>query len=131
MLKVPNAALRFKPTDAEIAALKAARQATATSTTSTARPDRKAWSGTRSGNSNFGTLYYLDANGKLAVARVKTGINDGSTTEITGRNIKEGMQVIAGTVGPTTTAQTSTAAATPFQGSQQGGAQRGGERGGF
>jgi HlyD family secretion protein len=136
VLKVSNSALRYKPTDAEVAALKAARQATATSTTSTATSTARSGrngSGTRS--SNFGTLYYLDANGKLAVARVKTGINDGSTTEITGKTIKEGMQVIAGTVTPTsTTAQTSTAPASPFQGSQQqqGGAQRGGgQRGGF
>ena len=136
VLKVSNSALRYKPTDVELAALKASRQATTTSTTSTtstARPDRKAWSGTRgTGSSNFGTLYYLDANGKLAVARVKTGINDGSTTEITGRNIKEGMKVIAGTINPAaTTAQTSTAPASPFQGGQAGGGQRGGARGGF
>ena len=136
VLKVSNSALRYKPTDAEVAALKAARQATTTSTTSTTSTARAARSGrtggARTGNSNFGTLYYLDDNGKLAVARVKTGINDGSTTEITGRTIKEGMKVIAGTVNPTaTTAQTSTAPASPFQGGQQGGGQRGGGRGGF
>lgn len=141
VLKVSNSALRYKPTDAEVAALKAARPATATSatstvTTSTTTSARSGRNGaTRTGSSNFGTLYYLDANGKLAVARVKTGINDGSTTEITGKTIKEGMKVIAGTVSPTTTAtaQTSTAPASPFQGGQQqGGAQRGGGgRGGF
>jgi len=141
VLKVSNSALRYKPTDVELVALKAAQQATATATatsttstaTSTARSGRNG--GTRTGSSNFGTLYYLDVNGKLAVARVKTGINDGSTTEITGKTVKEGMKVIAGTVSPTatTTAQTSTAPATPFQGSQQqGAAQRGGGgRGGF
>jgi HlyD family secretion protein len=136
VLKVSNSALRFKPTDAELAALKAARQTTATSTTSTttstARSGRNG--GTRTGSSNFGTLYYLDANGKLAVARVKTGINDGTSTEITGKAITEGMKVIAGTITPTTTtAATSTAPASPFQGGQQqGGAQRGGGgRGGF
>ncbi|MEA2342563.1 MAG: HlyD family secretion protein, partial [Thermoanaerobaculia bacterium] len=136
VLKVSNSALRYKPTDAELAALKASRQATttstaATSTTTSARSGRNG--GTRTGSSNFGTLYYLDANGKLAVARVKTGINDGSTTEVTGKTIKEGMKVIAGTITPTTTAAaTSTAPATPFQGGQQqGGAQRGGGRGGF
>ena len=66
------------------------------------------------------------------MARVKTGINDGSTTEITGKTIKEGMKVIAGTATPTaTTAQTTTTAASPFQGGQQqGGGQRGGGRGG-
>jgi HlyD family secretion protein len=134
VLKVSNSALRYKPTDAEVAALKASRQATSTSTTSTATSTaRSGRTGTGTRSSNFGTLYYLDADGKLAVARVKTGINDGSTTEITGKAIKEGMKVIAGTVSPTTTAtaQTSTAPASPFQGSQQGGAQRGGGRGGF
>jgi HlyD family secretion protein len=137
VLKISNSALRYKPTDAEVAALKSARQATSTSTTSTATSTARSGrnGGTRTGSSNFGTLYYLDANGKLAVARVKTGINDGSTTEITGKTIKEGMKVIAGTVSPTTatTAQTSTAPASPFQGGQQqGGAQRGGgQRGGF
>jgi HlyD family secretion protein len=143
VLKVSNSALRYKPTDAEAAALKAARPTTATSTTSTAKTSTAKTAtttsarsgrngGARTGSSNFGTLYYLDANGKLAVARVKTGINDGSTTEITGKTIKEGMQVIAGTINPTaTTAQTSTAPASPFQGSQQGGGQRGGGRGGF
>ncbi|MGA8810367.1 MAG: efflux RND transporter periplasmic adaptor subunit [Thermoanaerobaculia bacterium] len=140
VLKVSNAALRYKPTDAEVAALKAAHPATSTSTASTtsttttsARSGRSG--GTRTGGSSFGTLYYLDANGKLAVARVKTGLNDGSTTEITGKTIKEGMKVIAGTISPTatTTAQTSTAPASPFQGGQQqGGGQRGGGgRGGF
>jgi HlyD family secretion protein len=135
VLKVSNSALRFKPTDAELAALKAARQTTATSTTSTTSTARSGRNGgTRTGSSNFGTLHYLDANGKLAVARVKTGINDGSTTEITGKTITEGMKVIAGTITPTTTtAATSTAPASPFQGGQQqGGAQRGGGgRGGF
>src|SRR4051794_5812029 len=134
VLKVSNSALRYKPTDAEVAALKAARQATTTPTTSTATSTARAGrtGGARTGSSNFGTLYDLDANGKLAVARVKTGINDGSTTEITGRDVKEGMKVIAGTVGATATAQTSTAPASPFQGGQQqGGAQRGGARGGF
>jgi len=137
VLKVPNAALRFKPTDAELAALKAARQKTATSTstastTSTTTSGRRgSWSGTHSGSSNFGTLYYLDANGTLAVARVKTGINDGSNTEVTGRNIKEGMKIIAGTVGTTQTAATTTTSASPFQSGQQSGGQRGGGRGGF
>jgi HlyD family secretion protein len=136
VLKVSNAALRYKPTDAEVAALKAARPATTTSTTSTTTTTsaRSGRSGARTGGSSCGTLYSLDANGKLAVARVKTGLNDGSTTEITGKTIKEGMKVIAGTISPTatTTAQTSTAPASPFQGGQQqGGGQRGGGRGGF
>jgi HlyD family secretion protein len=115
--------------------LKASRQATTTSSTATTSTTTSARSGrtggARTGSSSFGTLYYLDANGKLAVARVKTGINDGSTTEVTGRNIKEGMKIIAGTVGTTQTAAKTTTSASPFQSGQQSGGQRGGGRGGF
>jgi HlyD family secretion protein len=141
VLKVTNAALRYKPTDAQLAALKAQYAKTATtSTTGTNAPNgtqtaggQQRTRGARTGSSNFGTLYYLDQNGKLAIARVKTGLNDGTETEITGRNITEGMKVIAGTINPSQTASTSTAPASPFSGGQQqqGGGARGGARGGF
>jgi hypothetical protein len=64
------------------------------------------------------------------MSRVKTGITDGTTTEISGANISEGMKVIAGTVSATQPAQTTTSA-TPFQSGQQGGQRGGGGRGGF
>lgn len=141
VLEVPNAALRYKPSDAELAALKA-QQKTAPSTstgTATTGTDGTAPRGANRGAGNrgtraagspgFGTLYYLDGNGKLAMTRVRTGITDGSMTEISGRNVTEGMKVIAGTISATQPAQTSTSA-TPFQpGQQQGGGQRGGGRG--
>jgi HlyD family secretion protein len=143
VLEVSNAALRYKPADAELAALKA-RQKTAPSTstsTATAKtgtdgvPSRGANRGAGNrgarggGSPGFGTLYYLDGNGKLAMTRVRTGITDGAMTEISGRNVTEGMKVIAGTVSATQPAQTTTSA-TPFQpGQQQGGGQRGGGRG--
>src|SRR5256885_1601250 len=105
VLQVPNAALRFKP--------------------ATPLPSASPSAGmTRKG----GTLYYLDANGKLAVARVRTGVTDGTITEVTGKNLTEGMKVIAGTTSAAQSAQTSTSA-TPFQSGQQ--QQRGGARGGF
>ena len=133
VLEVPNSALRFKPTDAQLAELKAQQQKTSTAetTTTTTTRDRSAYR-SRSGNgaagSSFGTLYYLDANGKLAMARVRTGVSDGTITEVTGRTLKEGMKVIAGNVSATQSAQTSTSS-TPFQSGQQ--QQRGGARGGF
>jgi HlyD family secretion protein len=144
VLKVANSALRFKPTDAELATLKAQSAKTATTatstttttttTTTTAAGAARATRGPRTGVSNSGTLYYLDANGKLAVTRVKTGINDGTETEITGKDITDGMKVIAGTVSTTQTATTTTGAS-PFgatstqqQQQQRGG---GGGRGGF
>jgi HlyD family secretion protein len=135
VLKVSNSALRYKPTDAELAALKASttqKTSTASSTTqaTTTAPRAARAASTGTTRSSFGTLYYLDANGKLAVDRVHTGINDGTTTEISGKNVTEGMKVIAGTVSATQTAQaTTTTSAAPFQSGQQGG-QRG-ARGGF
>jgi len=105
VLRVPNAALRFKP--------------------ATPLPSVSPSAGmTRKG----GTLYYLDANGKLAVARVRTGVTDGTITEVTGKNLTDGMKVIAGTVSATQSAQTTTTSFTPFQSGQQ---QRGGARVGF
>jgi hypothetical protein len=41
-------------------------------------------------------LWYLDDKGELAVERVRTGITDGTRTQITGRNVKEGQQIIIG-----------------------------------
>jgi len=98
--------------------------------TGTAGAAARAARGPRTGVSNSGSLYYLDANGKLAMTRVKTGINDGTETEITGNNITDGTKVIAGTVSTTQTATTTTKGASPF-GATSTQQQRGGGRGGF
>jgi HlyD family secretion protein len=45
---------------------------------------------------NVAMLWYLDESGKLAVARVRTGITDGTRTEIMGKAIEAGQQVIIG-----------------------------------
>jgi len=134
VLRVANAALRYKPSDAELAALKATQPkgvastpATSATTTTAAFGQRAAGRGARSGSSSGGTLYSIDTNGELAMTHVRTGITDGAMTEISGKNVSEGMKVIAGTVS-TTQAQTTTSP-TPFQSGQQGG-QRG-PRGGF
>ena len=77
----------------------------------------------------MGTLYVADAKGILTPIRVRTGLTDGSETEVRGRDLKEGMKVVAGTSQPQSAATTSNAS--PFQsGNQQ--QQRGGPRpGGF
>ncbi|HUQ79712.1 MAG TPA: efflux RND transporter periplasmic adaptor subunit, partial [Gemmatimonadaceae bacterium] len=53
--------------------------------------------GTRSrasgGRGSMAQLWYVAANGKPAVVRVRTGLSDGQNTEVTGQNLKEGMQV--------------------------------------
>jgi HlyD family secretion protein len=99
VLKVSNAALRFRP--ASVAVTK-----------------------TRSSS-----LYYLDAKGAVASINVRTGITDGSNTEVSGQNLKVGMKVITGTVQPATASTQTTTSATPFNSGsqqQQGGGRRGG-----
>ncbi|HKO16633.1 MAG TPA: efflux RND transporter periplasmic adaptor subunit [Gemmatimonadaceae bacterium] len=72
-------------------------------------------------------LWYLNKAGKLAVARVRTGLTDGQSTQITTRDssITPGMQVIVGVTDGKTAAASNTSAS-PFQ--PQGGR---GPRGGF
>jgi HlyD family secretion protein len=74
VLKVANAALRFKPETAAAAAAPTQRR-------------RRA-----------GTLYVVDAQGQPSAIQVQTGITDGAITEIRGGDVKEGMKVIAGTM---------------------------------
>jgi HlyD family secretion protein len=73
-----------------------------------------------------GVLYYLDATGKLKIMRVRTGITNGQETVVMGKDLKEGMQIIAGVTGGTE----ATSTANPFQQQQQGGG-RGFRPGGF
>jgi len=124
VLEVPNAALRYKPTDAT-SVMPSRNDGEASPASQRTRGSLASLGMTRG---SFGTLYYLDANGKLAMTHVRTGVTDGTTTEVRGRDLKEGMKVIAGTLSATQNAQTSTSA-TPFGANQQGG-QRG-PRGGF
>jgi HlyD family secretion protein len=71
---------------------------------------------------NRGTLWFTDANGKLDVMFVRTGITDGTNTEIRGREAAEGQKVIAGV---TTAAAAATAAtSSPFQQQRQSGPPR-------
>ncbi|HSY50054.1 MAG TPA: efflux RND transporter periplasmic adaptor subunit [Thermoanaerobaculia bacterium] len=140
VLKVSNAALRFKPTDAQLAQLgvqKAALPATTTTaTTSTIsaadRAARKAAGGGQ--RPAIATLYYVDSNGNLASATVATGVTDGTSTEIKTKGtsaIKEGTRVVAGITSASTpaAAASTTTSATPF--GQSSAPQRPAGRGGF
>jgi HlyD family secretion protein len=120
VLKVPNAALRFRPATT---AKSPTATSTATTTSRTQRTQRAA------GSSRGGSLYFLDAEGKVQRVRVQTGITDGTTTEVRGEGLSDGMKVIAGAASGTE--QAATTSAVPFGGQQQGGQQRGGGRGGF
>lgn len=124
VLTVANSALRFRPSEELQAEAKknspaangqGARQQTAGST-STAAP--RARSGQRSRNGSFGTLYYIDADGKLKLTRVRTGISDSTVTEISGREVKEGMKIILGTNQPASQSASQQQSSSPF-GQQQ------------
>jgi HlyD family secretion protein len=142
VLKVPNAALRYKPTDEVLArfgptpASGGAGAAAATTTAALpgagaggtrARRSEGGASGSGSGSRN-GTLYTLDAKGKLQAVRVRTGITDGLFTEVEGRNVTEGMNVIDGLVSASKTPAAATS--NPMGGAQQQGG-RGRPGGGF
>jgi len=76
--------------------------------------------GGRQGRSGMTMLWYVDETGNLAIAPVRTGITDGQSTEIMGRTIEPGMQVIAGV----SQGETPSASTNPFQSQQQGGRRR-------
>ncbi len=126
---VPNAALRFRPTESMMAvlqerfqAMREQRQAAGDTTQADQRGARgrpgaaggAAAGGAPAGgaqvggggfpgagafggrNSNAAMLWYVDESGALQIARARTGITDGSSTEIIGRDITDGMKIIAG-----------------------------------
>lgn len=74
-LKVPNAALRFKPSEALIAG-----------------GSQRA----RTANGNWHAVYVPGKDAKAHPARVETGISDGSYTEVVRGDLREGDPVIVG-----------------------------------
>ena len=153
VLKVPTGALRFQPTQEMVAQMRAEYAASHDSNGGSARAGSTAGgsaagagrggngdtgragagrAGGRSGNggqrpTDVGMLWYVGKDGKLAVARVHTGLTDGQYTEVSGPNLQENMQIIAAVTGGSMAAG---GAQNPFS-AQQGRGGRGGFRGGF
>jgi HlyD family secretion protein len=151
VLQVPNAALRFRPTEEMLAKLQAepaaGREQRGTGEGAEARRGQRSAetaSGPRGGGPQAGApagargnrgggrmpadvarLFYLDEAGQLKVARVRTGITDGSMTEIRGEGIEPGTKIIAGTAQPATTSTSNN----PFN--NRGSAPAGPRRGAF
>jgi HlyD family secretion protein len=73
-----------------------------------------------SSRGGFAQLWYVGANGKPAVMRVRTGLSDGQNTQVMGQELKEGMQVIIGTSTATTTTSTTQTTTSPFQQQRRG-----------
>ncbi|HEU4563204.1 MAG TPA: efflux RND transporter periplasmic adaptor subunit [Gemmatimonadaceae bacterium] len=117
VLMVPNAALRFRPTGEMLAAAgrgestgRAASGANGTRSRGDSARARRAdglggagamsGAGSRPRSGSVGTLWYVGADGKPAMMRVRTGLSDGQRTQVQGQALREGMQVIVGTNQP-------------------------------
>lgn len=120
VLTVPNAALRFRPTPAMLAEVRKTDSAAAVTTQgdrhASARPNDGA-SGAAGQARERAVLWYLDAGGHLARMPVQTGLSDGQRTEISGKELKEGLNVIVGVSQASGGPQTSS----PFQSPARGG----------
>jgi HlyD family secretion protein len=104
-LRVPNAALRFRPPGVEVDR----------PVPGGGNPPGAQGPGTRqnpapggraaAASAQNGRIWILSAEGKPALVRVQTGISDGQSTEVLGDAIKEGQRVIvgAGTAGDQST----------------------------
>jgi HlyD family secretion protein len=152
VLTVPNAALRYRPSAEQMAAVAGHARVPVASDSAQGRArtvaDSATWrarranadsegrasgtsGGARSSRGSIGTLWTVDASGKLTPIRVRTGLSDGQKTEVQGRELKEGMRVVVGTASGAQGASQSAQSTSPFQ-PQGGGMRRGpGGPGGF
>ncbi|MEW5922855.1 MAG: efflux RND transporter periplasmic adaptor subunit [Candidatus Zixiibacteriota bacterium] len=113
-LVVPNSALRYQPSEEEMAQAfekrQAARAAMPVDSTQ-ARPPLGPTGDRPTGErpQDAGQVWYLGDDGSLAMAMVRTGITDGTNTEIVlSRDLKEGMEVITSEGSTKTTTSSST-----------------------
>ncbi|MCP4574063.1 MAG: efflux RND transporter periplasmic adaptor subunit [bacterium] len=133
---VQNAALRYRPDQEVMMAVMERKRAARQSRGGTARPDSArasegAGAGARPGGGQgggiaamasgglpdgMGMLWTVDESGEIDLIMVRTGISDGTNTQVRGRNLEAGTQIIAG-VSRSTTATTSS----PFQQNQSAG----------
>lgn len=139
VLQVANAALRFRPDQETMTAVLERKRAEfqsrgapggagADSARAGGRPGGGAQAGGAHGGgmpgggmnggmpANRGVLWFTDPDGKLDAMFVRTGITDGTNTEIRGRDLEAGRQVIAGV---SSTAAPAAASGSPFQQTQQ------------
>lgn len=120
VLAVPNAALRFRPTDEMLAALRERRsvERSGQSDARTRQTGERQGEGKATGEaaSDVVLLWHLDAEGRPAATPVRTGISDGRSTEIEALKaaIEPGLQVIAGV----SSGSSSTSSTNPFQNQQ-------------
>jgi len=120
VLLVPNAALRFRPTEAMIAALRErfrdAREngGEAASTGGRSRGGSGApgsgFTGANGGRAMPPALWTLDENNQPRRLRIEVGLSDGQRTQVSGEGLAEGLKVITGVLS-----DGGTAGSNPFQ----------------
>jgi HlyD family secretion protein len=123
VVRLPNAALRFRPTRDMLVAL-GAQQGIADGQTPGAQggPANRQTNGARlsggqGGGETRNAIWYLIDDQKLQRVRVTAGITDGQRTQVESPQLKEGMQVIVGSTQSAAAGSTS-----PFQAQPQSGA---------
>ena len=92
VLKIANAALRFRPPDSEGKPAPAGRQAGQPG----GQPGGGSGMGRGRAGGGAGKLWVMGSDGKPAAIEVKTGINDGNQTELIDTELVEGREVIIG-----------------------------------
>ncbi len=131
VLKVSNAAMRFRATPRMFETLRAqmeARWAASGDSTRDGRSGRGGAIPSGSANNSFGggqgfggggddfvLIWYLEEDGNLMTVPAHTGITDGQMTEIISDRLEPGMQIIAGV-----TEMAEDGVANPFQNNQRG-----------
>lgn len=130
VLTVPNAALRFKPTEAMLTTLQARRAkmaaegkgpgaagANAAGAHAAAGQGAGQAGGFHGGGAGLAggakptLLWYQDDDGTVGARPVRVGVSDGTVTEITAPWLQEGLKAVAGVTGGTVSATTTN----PFQ----------------
>jgi HlyD family secretion protein len=115
-LLIPSKAMRFQPSEKEVAAFRERRQKQMGNIPDSARGMGRGPSGMRQGTApdsqgrNGGSprsmtmVWYLDSLGQLSAAPIRTGMTDKTNTEVVGsRALTEGMKIIVGVIDPAAT----------------------------
>jgi HlyD family secretion protein len=95
VLLVPNAALRFKPSDAKVANEPTKEAATSGETARPSGPPAGGGKPGRKRDTASGTVYIIDG-GELKPVSIQLGITDNRNTEVVSGSLKPGDKVIAG-----------------------------------
>jgi HlyD family secretion protein len=135
VLLLPNAALRFQPTEEMLSEFRKNMEKQMANAPDSIKKrfnngnktgggtqfSGQSSSGTFGKSKNFGNVWYLDENNKPEMSPVALGATDGKNTEIVrARRLKEGMKIITGIVENNTQAQNKTNILNPQSNMQRG-----------